>query len=274
MSTGNTQNIAKRIIFLWSTRRVLSTPLHRAIFQLDGIKHFCEPFALPFYFGANPISVQFKDNHEEIASNWDRIPTFEEGLEKITNNYSLEGFEKVFVKEHAIYAYPDKIPDDILCSAANSFIIRTPEKAIKSLYRQTLAKFEDSVWDRMVVEEVGYHEQWLMYDKIVNKLGQNAIIIDADDLMANPRDILINYCKFVGLEYNEKMLDWSNDKNINDKPWDFIPISWVSDVKSTTGFRKQDKVQDEGIEYPAIVQDTIDANMCWYQRLYDQRLKL
>ncbi len=265
---------AKKIIFLWSTRRVLSTPLHRAIFQLDGIKHFCEPFALPFYFGPDRISVQFKDNHEEVAGAWDKIPTFSEGLTNITKDYSSEGYDKVFVKEHAIYAYPDRIPDDILCSAANSFIIRDPRKSIKSLYRQTLSKFEDSVWDRLVPDEVGYKEQWLWYDKIVNTLKQPVIVIDADDLMTNPRDVLIKYCEFVGLEFNEKMLDWSDDTGKDDAPWDFIPISWVRDVKATTGFRQKDKVQDEGVVYPSVVQDTIDANMKWYEQLYSKRLVL
>ena len=246
--------------------------LHRAIFQLDGIKHFCEPFALPFYLGPNRISVQFEHNHEEIAKNWDRIPSFAEGLENITKDYSSEGYNKVFIKEHALYAYPDKVPDNVLKSAANSFIIRNPNKAIKSLYRQTLAKFEESVWDRMVVEEVGFKEQWLWYDKIANELNEPVLVIDADDLIAKPKDILQKYCQFVGLEYTEKMLDWSSDKGKGDAPWDWAPISWVRDVKETTGFRSSDKKQDEGIEYPSIVQETIDANMQWYDKLYAQRL--
>ncbi len=262
--SGSTATRAKQIIFLWSTRRVLSTPLHRAIFQLDGIKHFCEPFSLPWYFGPDRISVQFK-NRQHIADTWDRIPTFAEGLANITKDYSSEGYDKVFIKEHAMYAYPDKVPDDILCSAVNSFIIRNPTKAIKSLYR---------IWDKFVVDEVGYKEQWLWYDKIANTLKQPVIVIDADDLMANPRDILMKYSEFAGVEFDDKMLDWSNDKDKEDAPWNFIPLSWVRDVKETTGFREKDKVHDEGVEYPPFVQETIDANMKWYEQLYSKRLVL
>ena len=203
-----------------------------------------------------------------------QIPSFAESLENITKDYSSEGYDKVFVKEHALYSYPDKVPDNVLKSAANSFIIRNPSKAIKSLHRVTLWNFEDSVWDRIVVDELGFKEQWLWYNKIANELKQPVLVIDADDLMAKPREILIKYCEFVGLEFNEKMLDWSGDQGKEDAPWDFIPIAWMKDVKETTGFRTRDKVQDESIKYPSLVQEAIDANMKWYEKLYAQRLIL
>ena len=140
--------MSTNLIFLWSCRRVLSTPLHRAIFQLQGIKHFCEPFCLQYYFGENRRSIQFADR-QDVASNWDKIPTDSETLANITADYSSQGFDHVFIKEHAVYVYPDKIPDEILSSSTHTFIIRNPEKSVRSLYRQTLADFEESAWDRL-----------------------------------------------------------------------------------------------------------------------------
>ena len=46
---------------------------HRAIYQLDGIKHFCEPFALPHYFGPDKRSIQFADE-PEVAERFGTIP--------------------------------------------------------------------------------------------------------------------------------------------------------------------------------------------------------
>merc|ERR1719295_591857 len=154
-STSSTSSSS--LIYLWSCRRVLSTPLLRAISQLDGVKPFLEPFVLNFYFGDRRRSVQFEER-QELGDVWDHIPTDAECIANITADYSSEGIHTIFVKEHAQHVYPDKVPHDILCKAANTFIIRNPSKSIKSLYRQTLADFNESFWDRLVPEEVGYEE--------------------------------------------------------------------------------------------------------------------
>eukprot|EP01083_Nonionella_stella_P257843 882086_1 len=108
-------------IFLWSTRRVLSMAFHRAIYQLDGIKHFCEPFALPFYFGDEHKSVQFINN-QKLSQQFNPCPTFAESLQNITKQYS-DDYHTVFIKEHALYAWPNVIPIEILSSSINTFII-------------------------------------------------------------------------------------------------------------------------------------------------------
>ena len=77
-------------IFLWSTRRVLSTPLQRAIFHLEAnginniIQH-CEPLVLNFHFGTPKRSKQFTDEEAiELAKNWDFIPTVKDVLQLIS----------------------------------------------------------------------------------------------------------------------------------------------------------------------------------------------
>ena len=101
----------------------------------------------------------------------------------------------------------------------------------------------------------------------------DSIIIDADDLMANPREVLEEYCAFVGLEFNESMLDWSkDDAKTEAKPWEFLPDSWIKDVKETRGFRKIDKIQDTNIEYPKFIYDAITENMVYYEKLRKHKL--
>ena len=147
--------MVQKRIFLWSTRRTLSMAFHRAIYQLDGIKHFCEPFVLPHYFGPEKKSVQFANN-PEAANRFGRIPTYAECLNNITEDY--EGYHTTFIKEHAMYVWPDKVPKEVLENSFHSFIIRNPEKAIKSVYRQTLVDFEESLWSHIVPEELGFRE--------------------------------------------------------------------------------------------------------------------
>ena len=283
MSVNPTKNWTR--VFLWSTRRVLSTPLQRAIFQLEAnginqIVQHCEPFALNFYMGKDRRSKQFTEEEAiEAAKNWDSIPTIADSLEVI-NNYKPsqiastndEKSNFLFIKEHAIYVWPNIIPDKMLIDSKNTFIIRNPTKAIKSYWRQVLTP-EDSMWTHIVPDECGFKELYFLFDYISNNLNQDTFIIDADDLISQPSKILKNYCDFSGLTYDDCMLDWKNDKNYNkgEKPWDFIPPSWISDVNSTDGFRTKDKQHDPNIEYPQMVFDIIKECEPYYEKLYQQR---
>eukprot|EP01084_Bolivina_argentea_P184643 318456_1 len=273
ISTISTNQSEQKRIFLWSTRRVLSMAFHRAIYQLDGIKHFCEPFCLPFYFGSERKSVQFVDQ-QHLAQKFTPCPTYAQSLNNITKQYPSK-YHTVFIKEHAIHVWPDVIPQQILSASINTFIIRNPAKAIPSLYRQTLASFDDSLWDHVVTEEIGFKELYLMYDFVVHTLHQPTIIIDADDLLQCPQQILIKYCAFVGLEYSDCMLDWTDDyKRKEDAPWDFVSPSWISDVKTTTGFRKKDKKHHPNIKYPKYISDAIQEALPFYEKLRMERIRL
>ena len=264
--------MGKKRIFLWSTRRTLSMAFHRAIFQLDGIKHFCEPFVLPHYFGPEKRSVQFV-NDQEVATRFGRIPTYAESLNKITKDY--DGYHTTFIKEHAMYVWPDKVPKEVMENSFHAFIIRNPEKAIKSVYRQTLVDFEESLWSHIVPEELGFREQLLMYKYITGELNMKVFVIDADDLLRNPREVMERFCNFVGLQFSESMLDWStDDAKTEDKPWDFLANSWIKDVKETNGFRKMDKVQDTGIEYPQFIYNAISDNMKYYKELKSHKVEI
>ena len=268
------------MIFLWSTRRTLSNAFHRAIYQLDGIKHFCEPFMIPHHLGSEKRSVEFLNNpeKEEMAENYmkskfGKIPTFDERVHDITGDH--KGYHTTFVKEHAMYVWPDIVPIEVMQRSFHTFIIRNPAKAIKSCYRQTLVADEESLGYHIVVDELGFKEQFLMYNYVTTELKKNVMVIDADDLMKNPKEVLEKYCSFVGLQFDENMLEWDKDHvKTEDKPWDFLPSSWIKDVTNTTGFRKTDLVQDEGVKYPQFIHDAISQNLQYYDALYKHKLQI
>ena len=245
---------------------------HRAIYQLDGIKHFCEPFVLPHYFGPEKRSVQFANN-QEVATRFGHIPTYAESLKNITEDY--HGYHTTFIKEHAMHVWPDKVPKEVMENSFHAFIIRNPEKAIKSLYRQTLVDFDESAWSHIVPEEIGFREQLSMCKYVTGELNIKVFVIDADDLLRNPSGVLERFCDFVGLQFSESMLDWSNDNaKKEDKPWDFLANSWIKDIKETNGFRKMDKVQDTGIEYPQFIYDAISDNLKYYNELKSYKVEI
>ena len=87
----------KERIFLWSNRRTCSFALQRAIFQIEGIQHIGEPFALPFYFGENRKSTLLEDYQK-----WPNPPTWEEQIDKVLN-FPDDNYERAFVAEHCLH---------------------------------------------------------------------------------------------------------------------------------------------------------------------------
>ena len=76
------------------------------------------------------------------------------------------------------------------------------------------------------------------------------------------------------MEYNDCMLDWSNDDNFDLKrPWMIFPEAFIRDINSTNTFRKNDIIYDNS-QYPQIVFDAIKDALPYYQKLYQQRVKI
>ena len=175
-----------------------------------------------------------------------------------------------------MYVWPDIIPNEIMESSCHTFLIRHPEKAIKSVYRQTL-NFKESLWSHLVVDELGFKEQYLMFEYIRNDLNMDVMVIDADDLMRNPKYVLREYCHFVGLEFDNCMLEWKKDEEHANQRWTQnwnAWTSWIKDVNETCGFRKEDKVRDIDIDCPQFLYDAISNNMMYYEKLREHKLIL
>jgi hypothetical protein len=247
---------------------------HRAIYQLDGIKHFCEPFTLPHYFGPERKSKQFEDKQDVVSKFAATMTTNAEKLKEIVE--CSDGSRSVFIKENAVHVWPGKIPNDVLGQFVHTFIIRNPEKAIKSLYRRSLLPFDEGLWSRIISDELGFKEQLLMYNHVTKVLKQPAIIIDADDLLSNPREVMQSYCAFVGLEFEESMLDWSIKKYHEGEanPWEWLPKAWLKDMTEANNLADVEPTPKAGIVYPGVIFTAIQQNMKYYQEMWSQRLQV
>lgn len=71
----------------------------------------------------------------------------------------------------------------------HTFLIRNPQKSVYSLYKMSLNK-ELTGWDHFDASEVGFKELVQVYNLVTEELGQQAIIVDADDLLKYPGNFL------------------------------------------------------------------------------------
>ena len=94
------------------------------------------------------------------------------------------------------------------------------------------------------------------------------IIIDAQDLLREPRKMLIEICKNLRIKFDEKMLSWPPGVRKTDGIWG---KHWYKQVEVSTGFKPYNKT-DRII--PLKYQNLYDKCMKCYDFLYQKRVIL
>ena len=134
---------------------------------------------------------------------------------------------------------PTVVPKDVLDQFHFTFLIRHPRHSIPSYYRCTVPPLDEITgWTKFMPSEAGYDELRRVFDflRSVRQIGpevathktfsnsndvshKNPVpsgkteitIVDADDLLDNPRGIVEAFCKSVGIAFDENMLCWDSE---------------------------------------------------------------
>lgn len=137
---------------------------------------------------------------------------------------------------------PTVIPSELLRQFHFTFLIRDPHYSIPSYYRCTIPPLDKITgFYQFDPSEAGYDEVRRVFDYLVSsgvvgptfasappspRQGANGVngsdithkkqdicIIDADDLLDNPKQMIQAYCQTVGLEFKPGMLHWEDEEN-------------------------------------------------------------
>ena len=148
----------------------------------------------------------------------------------------------------------------------HSFLIRHPEKILRSYLRLQKKDGATTFFD---VNEVAYVEL-LDIAKMVKDSGNDVIVVDADDLLAKPQEVMGKWCEMVGIEFHpDKMITWEPVKPKTWEKWE----GWHDDAAKSAGF-KAPVHGDEGDELPDFVKGALKDFMPLYLELYEQRIKV
>lgn len=140
---------------------------------------------------------------------------------------------------------PTVIPTNILEKFHFAFLIRHPKHSIPSYIRCTVPPLDDVTgWYDFLPEEAGYDELRRFFDflRATGQVGPqidgqpdhqmngtaslatngtsdavkdkaNICIIDADDLLDHPAEIVEAFCNSVGIPYSDSLLTWDTEKD-------------------------------------------------------------
>ena len=235
-------------IFLWCHPRSLSSVFERSIRELKRVKVIYEAHVSVYYRGQTYESVD-----EELLQPYPE-------------------YDAVFIKDHAYFIkgrYKKYISGEF-SSFKHTFLIRDPRKSFSSLRSVHL--------DREIFhEEYGVRELYDMYKAVKEGIDPNPVIVDADDLLNNPKEIMRSYCNATGLVYTDDMLTWTPGIVEDWKKENPYHMAFHKTAMFSSGFTKPTDSTSPPMnidELPTDVKEILQDAMTCYQEMYCDRIKV
>jgi len=141
----------------------------------------------------------------------------------------------------------------------NCFLIRDPREMLTSLVKHV---------PDMTLPDTGYLQQVEIFDLVRGWSARGAAppVLDARDILENPRRMLGLLCDALGVEFTDLMLSWAPGLRETDGVW---AKYWYKEVESTTSFRPyQTKHEKLDPKFAGLLDECITL----YDRLYQYRL--
>ena len=177
-------------IAMWSGPRNIST----AMMYSFGNRADCVAWDEPFYaFSLVNHGNDHPMREEIIAAN-------ESDWETLVAKCTAPAAKPVFYQKHMTHHMLPGFDRSWIHQLTNTFLIRSPERVLASYTRK---------WADVSLRDIGFIEQAEIFDVVAQKLGAAPPVIDADDVLKNPRGILRTLCKACGIAFDEAMLKWA-----------------------------------------------------------------
>jgi hypothetical protein len=98
------------------------------------------------------------------------------------------------------------------------------------------------------------------------RTGRTPPVVDARDVLENPRGVLSRLCAALGLPFTDAMLSWPAGRRATDGVW---AKHWYDKVSATTGFQAY-QPKDEPV--PADLAALVDQCDELYRQLHAHRI--
>lgn len=253
-------------VILWSVPRSLSTAFERSVMELKNVKTIHEAHNNAYFFGPERMTESQINHPDDIQPN----ATFEEAKQQLLLEY--DGYDAVFAKNQAYFIegrYEEYI-EGSFSRFKHTFLMRHPLKAVPSRYnicKQCNLRFNAS--------ECGFRQLYELYN-IVKRVDPNPLLLDADDLLSNPREMMERYCFVTGLPFQEHMLSWK--PGVVHEGWTSFRHSdvWFKDVANSAGFIKPKLTGAVVADYSnleAEAREVVEYSLPYYDALYPLRMK-
>src|SRR5205814_10652143 len=116
------------------------------------------------------------------------------------------------------------------------------------------------------IEDTGYPQQEEIFRWLTEQTGKTPPVIDARDVLENPRRILRLLCDALNVDFSDVMLSWPPGPRATDGVW---AKYWYEALWQTTSFQPYKYKNRPVPPHLTVLLDEADA---LYRRLYQHRL--
>jgi hypothetical protein len=219
--------VGKRIA-MWSGPRNISTALMRAWGNRPDTFVCDEPLYAHYLLHTDTVHPGRDEVIESQENDWRKV------VEWLTGPVP-EG-KAVFYQKHMAHHLLPQISRDWLGQVTNAFLIREPREMLTSFIK---------VIPNPKVEDTGLPQQVEMFRWVQKNMGTTPPVIDAKDVLDDPRGTLSALCRTLDVDFVEEMLSWPPGARETDGVW---AKYWYAEIEKTTSFRpyqpKPDAVPD------------------------------
>ena len=243
-------NVHQKRIAMWSGPRNISTAMMRAwgnrpdTFVTDEplYAHYLKETRLPHPGAEEVIAYDETD--------WRKVVTFITG--------PIPDGKVIWFQKHMSHHLLPQIEMEWMDRVANCFLIREPKAMLTSLI---------AVTPNPKLSDTGLPQQVKLFDWVGKKSGEIPPVVDARDVLENPRGVLEKLCAAVGVAFTDAMLYWPPGRRPTDGIW---AKHWYASVENATGFQPY-KPKNDPIPFEFI--GLLKECETLYQQLHRHRLK-
>jgi Sulfotransferase domain len=214
-------------IAMWSGPRNISTAMMRSFENRPDTVVVDEPF---YGYYLKRTGVDHPGRDEIVAAmdcDWRSV------AEALTRETPAPC--RTYYQKHMTHHMLDEVDLEFTSALTNCFLVRDPARMIAS-YAKVRPTF--------TLADLGLPQQLRIFEYVRAATGKIPLVVEAAEVLADPRRALRRLCAHVGIDFDERMLRWPAGTRPSDGVW--APY-WYAAVVRSTGFQAQ---ADEPIEVP------------------------
>lgn len=229
---------------MWSGPRNLSTAMMYAF----GARHDCAVWDEPFYAAYLKRTGADHPMAREIIAAY---PTDPEAIAARCAAPAPDGATHFYQKHMAHHMLP-AFDLGFMAAVTNVFLIRHPARVIASY---------DAKRENPTLDDIGVEQQVALYDRAHTLSGEAPVVMDSDEIRADPGVALQRLCGAIGIDFDEAMLSWPAGGHPDDGPW---APHWYGAVHTSTGFAGPEGPLPQ---VPPHLEDVLAGAMPYYEVL-------
>jgi hypothetical protein len=234
---------------MWSGPRNLSTAMMRSFGNRADTFVSDEPYYGAFLKASGADHPMREAVIAAMDCDWERIAR--------TLSGPTPGGAPIWYQKHMWHHMVGPVGHDDFPGFTHAFLIRDPATMIASyLRKRAAASFED----------FGLGRQADFFEREADRLGRAPPVVDAGDVLRDPKGTLTALCGRLGIAFDPAMLRWPAGRRATDGPW---APHWYQAVEASTGFGPPEPAP---ADLPEEAQRLAERCRPYYERLAAHRI--